>query len=341
MRQLTFVKAGMLEWRDVKIPKLAGPRQALVRPIAVARCDLDLYIATGFYRLRGPFAFGHEMVGEVIDAGEKAGVVPGQRVVVPFQISCGDCPSCRRGLTASCEAVPYLASYGMGLGGNDFGGALSEMMLVPFADTMLVPLPDNVDPVAAASMADNIPDGWRAVAPQLAQRPGGTVLVLGGLAHSVALYAAGAAVALKAGRVLYLDDDAEKRAIAVAMGAEAEALALHNGREPDTLFDIIVDGSGDPNALAFGIRSAGRDATVTNVAVQLMPLTPLPLTEAYTRGLTLQTSRASARTWLPDALKCMACGHFHPEHVTHKVVPISAAAEAMMEPGPKLVFAAD
>lgn len=53
----------------------AAPSQ--VRPIAIAGCDLDLYIATGFYRRRGPLAFGHEMVGEVIDAGEAAGVVPG------------------------------------------------------------------------------------------------------------------------------------------------------------------------------------------------------------------------------------------------------------------------
>lgn len=97
MRQLTFVGPGNFEWRDVPAPRLEADTDALVRPLAVARCDLDLYIALGTTPFKGPFAFGHESVGEVIDAGPKAGVVLGQKVVVPFQLSCGRCDSCRRG----------------------------------------------------------------------------------------------------------------------------------------------------------------------------------------------------------------------------------------------------
>jgi len=113
----------------------------------------------------------------------------------------------------------------MGLGGNDFGGALSDMEL-------------------------------------------------GGLAQSVALYAAGAAVASKAGRVLYLDDDTDKRAIAVAMGAETEPLALN--------------------------------------------------------------ADLAARCAALHGVRAFSPGTCH----THKVLPITAAAEEMLEPGPKLVFAA-
>ncbi|MBH9879285.1 dehydrogenase, partial [Clostridioides difficile] len=65
-----------------------------------------------------PFPFGHECVGEVVEIGEGVTTVaPGDRVVVPFQIACGECPRCRRGTTASCEAVPQAASYGLGRGG--------------------------------------------------------------------------------------------------------------------------------------------------------------------------------------------------------------------------------
>jgi threonine dehydrogenase-like Zn-dependent dehydrogenase len=171
MQQLTFIRPGAFEWHDVPAPQLAAPTDAIVRPLAVARCDLDLYIATGFIPFPGPFAFGHEMVGEVVDAGEVSGVLPGQRVVVPFQISCGKCPPCQRGLTASCAAVPPYAAFGLGGGRTEYGGALSGAVRVPYADYMLVPLPAGVDPIVAASAADNIPDGWRAVAPQLAAAP--------------------------------------------------------------------------------------------------------------------------------------------------------------------------
>ena len=114
MRQLTFIKPGQFELHDVPAPKLKADTDAIVRPLAVARCDLDLYIATGFAVYPGgPFAFGHECVGEVVDAGSKAGVTPGTRVVVPFQMSCGRCATCKRGHTNTCEAYPFRAAYGL------------------------------------------------------------------------------------------------------------------------------------------------------------------------------------------------------------------------------------
>ncbi len=160
MRSLTYLKPGAFEWRERDAPRLAADTDAIVRPLAVARCDLDLYIATGLVPFAGPFAFGHEAVAEVVEAGDAAGVVPGQRVVVPFQLSCGRCANCRRGFTGTCEAYPWLSAYGLARGGAvERGGALSDLMYVPFADHMLVPLPAGLDPVHAASAADNIPDG--------------------------------------------------------------------------------------------------------------------------------------------------------------------------------------
>jgi threonine dehydrogenase-like Zn-dependent dehydrogenase len=334
MRQLTFIAPGRFEWHDVAEPRIHDPRHAVVRPIAVARCDLDLYIATGIVPFPGPFAFGHEAVAEVVDAGDAAGVAPGQRVVVPFQISCGSCAPCRRGLTASCASVPPYAAFGLGGGRVEYGGALSDAILVPFADAMLVPLPAGVDAVAAASAADNIPDGWRAVAPQLAEMPGASVLIVGGLAQSVGLYAAGAAVALGAGRVRYLDDNPGNRDRAIAMGAEAAPLSL----DPSDPFEIVVEAAGTEAALGFAIRSCAPNGIVTSVSMHLGKTTAIPLSQAYYKGLTLHTSRASARRWLPDVLDCVACGKFHPEHVTHRVLPFDQAGDAMTDPGPKLIF---
>ncbi len=335
MRTLFFLAPGRFEWRESPEPTLASDTDALVRPLAVARCDLDLYIATGVVRFKGPFAFGHETVGEVVAAGDAAGVVPGQRVVVPFQLSCGRCAACRRGFTGSCDSFPWLANYGLGQAGRvDYGGALSDLMHVPYADHMLLPLPPGLDPVIAASASDNIADGWRAVAPQLERTPRGTVLVVGGQAQSVGLYAAGAAVTLKAGRVLYLDDDADRRARAVALGAEAAPLA---DRDPVAQFDIVVEAAGTATALTFALRSTAKNGWLTGVGIHFAPV-PLPLTEAYYKGLIFQTGRVDSRHHLPAVLNCLACGGLHPEHVTHRVACFDEAADAMDDPGPKLVF---
>lgn len=338
MRQLTFIGVGQFEWRDVSAPRLAADTDALVRPIAVARCDLDLYIANGVAHYPGPFSFGHEAVAEVVDAGPAAGVVPGQRVVVPFQLSCGRCDNCRRGLTNSCSAYPFAAAYGLPTSGTDFGGALADLMRVPFADHMLVALPDGVDPVHAASACDNIADGWRGVADHLKARPGASVLVVGGLAQSVGLYAAGSAVALGASRVLYLDDDAGRRSRAMAMGAIAEALSLGEGRAPKEQFDIVVDAAGVADALGFSLQSTAPNGVLTSVAMYFGATTPVPLTRAYLKGITWHTGRVHSRAVLPDVLGCIACGSLHPEHVTHRVLPFAEAGDAMIDAGPKLIF---
>src|SRR5438093_10138538 len=98
MRQLTFLEPGRLEWRDVPEPALDGDGAAIVRPVAVATCDLDLGIVRGAVPLGGPFPFGHEGIAEVIDVGDAvSSVKPGDLVSVPFQVSCGECEPCRRG----------------------------------------------------------------------------------------------------------------------------------------------------------------------------------------------------------------------------------------------------
>src|SRR5512144_2965708 len=114
MRQLTCIDAGRLEWRDVPEPRLQGDGEALVRPLAVARCDIDRFLTSGAFPLRGSFALGHECVGEVAALGDGVrGLATGERVVVSFQVSCGKCRRCRAGRSALCEAMPTLSDYGM------------------------------------------------------------------------------------------------------------------------------------------------------------------------------------------------------------------------------------
>src|SRR5262249_34975605 len=157
MEQLTFVESERLEWRDVPAPRLESDAAALVRPLAVTTCDLDHAIVRGRVPLPGPFPLGHEFVAEVTDVGDAVeSVRPGDRVVVPFQISCGRCGRCRKGLTSSCESAPVRAAYGLGpIGGLEWGGALAEVVRVPFADALLQPLPPAGAPSALARAPDH------------------------------------------------------------------------------------------------------------------------------------------------------------------------------------------
>jgi len=340
MRQLTFVKPGQLEWWDVPRPKLAGPGEAIVRPLTVARCDLDTMIVAGRTPLRGPFALGHEFVAEIVELGEAVGgLQPKQRVIVPFQISCGVCANCLSGLTGSCGAVPSLSAFGMApLSGTEYGGALSDFVRVPFAAAMLVPIPDSVSADVLASGADNLPDGWRTVAPHLATRPGARVLIVGGGVPSVGLYAVAAAVALGSEEVVYTDWNQQRLQLAASLGAVTRELKPEAGMRIFGQFPITVDASGDPAGLSLAVRSVAPGGVCTSPSIYFSDSTPMPLLAMYTRGVTFVTGRVNSRAALPTIVELVAAGRLSPDPITTRKVRFSAAAEAMLDPGPKVVF---
>src|SRR5436309_6248076 len=230
MRQLTCTAPHQIEWRDVPEPRLESGTDALVRPLAVARCDIDLFLTSGFVPLRGPFALGHEAVAEVVDIGDSVtGVTRGQRVVVSFEVSCGDCRSCHAGHTANCDRYPVLSDYGMQpLSGVEYGGMLSDLVRVPHAAVMLAPLAPGLDPVALASVSDNVLDGYRAVAPHLRSLPGADVLIVCHEGKSIPLYAVQAALALGAGTATCESDDTS--ILAVAESGRANRVRTRSGR---------------------------------------------------------------------------------------------------------------
>ena len=331
MRQLTYCGARTLEWREAAEPVLESEQAALVRPVAVATCDLDALIVEGSSPFAPPFALGHECVAEVIDAGDQAGVEPGALVSVPFQISCGSCAQCRRGRSAICEAVPFMSTYGFGPAVERWGGFLADLVAVPYARHMLVPLPAGVEPAAAAPASDNLSDAWRAVAPPLEAEPGGAVLVVGGaVAGSIGLYAAGVAVALGAEEVVYLDADADRRARAEALGASALAEAPARRLGP---FPITVDACADAEGLALALRSTAPEGICTSCAIYFGEQPTMPLLEMYTKGITFRTGRANAREAMPHVLALAASGALRPEQVTSHLVGWEEAPQALAEGG--------
>jgi alcohol dehydrogenase len=96
MQQLMLHGPGTVAWAEVSEPVMSDGEAAIVRPIAVATCDLDVAVLRGRLPLEGPYPFGHEAVAEVVEVGDLVrSVSVGDLVVVPFQISCGACGPCR------------------------------------------------------------------------------------------------------------------------------------------------------------------------------------------------------------------------------------------------------
>ena len=310
MRQLTFEDVGRYAWREVPEPQLTAPQQALVRPLVVACCDLDVGVSQGWLPVPPGHAVGHEGLAEIVAVGDDVSTVRvGDRVVVPFQISCGTCRQCRRGVTGSCGSVPLMATYGMApISGLDGGGFMSDLVLVPYADAMLIPVAETIDPVSVASLSDNIPDGWRAIGPftgELASldEVDRRVLVVGRL--SIGLYAAAFAAALGA-YVDYVDTDAQRLAAAEKLGA-----VVHDRAKPDKSWDpypVTVHTSTDPAVLAATLRATWPDGVCTDTGVYFQGPVEMPLLSMYTRGVRFVTGRVSARAVIPHVLELLADG---------------------------------
>ena len=336
MKQLTCAAPGTIEWQDVPEPRLQGDGEALVRPLAVARCDIDLFLTSGFFPARGPFALGHECVGEIVALGDGVrGLAVGQRVVVAFQVSCGACRSCGAAHTANCDRYPVLSDYGMQpLSGVEYGGMLADVVRVPHAQAMLTPVPAGLDPVALASVSDNVLDGYRAVAPHLADLPGADVLIVSHGLKSVPLYAAQTAVALGAARVDYASDHAEALAL-------AERLRAHPVRtdfeKPDRRYPIVVDAGLTPAGLRFATRATAPEGTLQSVSFYAGGDMAMPLGRLYTLGIRFFVGRVHAAAVLPEVMSLIAQGRLRPEEVTTRVVDWEEAPTAYLEPAIKLV----
>jgi len=360
MRELQLIRSGRLEWRERAEPALRDPGDAIVRPFIAARCDgdtvpihrpvsralqagialraIDPSVACicGRVPFRGPFAIGHECVAEVVAVGAAVERVrAGQVVVVPWAVSCGSCPRCVRGLTSKCQTTTRrtLAAYGFGPASGPWGGMIADAIRVPFADHMLVPVPPGVPAERVASASDNLADAWRSVVPPLEERPGARVLILGGGAKSIGLYAAGLAVAHGAD-VDYVDDDAGRRTIAESFGARAAA-------RPGGAYDVVVEATSRAAGLRSALRALAPGGVCTAVGYYLATGTRLPLMHMYATDATLRIGVSHARSALPSVLAFVATTGFPAERVTSLTADWHDAPRAYTARTTKLVLRRD
>ena len=338
MQSLVLGHGARLTWRETAIPAPPGPLGAVVTPLAMATCDLDRPLGLGATPFPLPLHLGHECVGVVVAVGDDVRTVRrGNRVAVPFQVSCGACPACRHGLTGSCRAVPPLSMYGFGVAGGAWGGVFSEQMAVPYADAMLVPLPEAVDPVAVASVGDTLSDAYRHIAPHLdrvRRHPEGPRIIIVGAVRrrsrfsaSVPLYAGQIARALlPEASVVIIDARPSVREHGTSLGLEMQApVRVRHLSAP-----LVVDCSADPLGLDLALRATAPDG-LCSCAGTLHSSVRVPATLMFGRNVTLTVSRSHIRSVMPAVLDLVAAGRIDPGAVTTAVAPFGDATRTLRE----------
>ena len=267
MRALTWQGKREVEVREVPDPVIQEPTDAIVRITTTAICgsDLHLYEVLGAYLNPGD-VLGHEAMGVVEEVGsEVTHIAPGDRVVVPFNISCGQCWMCSRGLYAQCETTQvrdqgkgaalfgYTSLYGSVPGGQ------AQFLRVPQAHFGPIKVPHEGPDTRFVYLSDILPTAWQAVA--YADVPtGGTLAVIG--LGPVGQFATRIALAQGVERVIGVDLVPERLDLAEKHGVEvldvrdvddvaATLLEMTSGRGPDATIDAVgMEAHGSPRAQA-------------------------------------------------------------------------------------------
>ncbi|WP_459615414.1 zinc-dependent alcohol dehydrogenase [Bordetella sp. 2513F-2] len=228
-----------IRYDTVPDPMIESGRDAIVRVSACAICGSDLHLFDGFMPgMKHGDVMGHEFMGEVVEVGpENHALKPGDRVVVPFTIICGECEQCRRGNFSVCERTNRNAAEASKLFGHStaglfgyshltggYAGGQAEYVRVPYADATHIKVPDGLTDEQVLFLGDILPTGWQAAA-QCGIEPTDTVAVWG--AGPVGQMAVRSALLQGARQVVCIDRVPER----LAMAQEGGAIPINFDRE--------------------------------------------------------------------------------------------------------------
>ena len=261
MRANCWMGKTSLEVQNVPDPQILNDRDAIVKITSTAICGSDLHLFDGYIpTMKKGDILGHEFMGEVVEVGRGVGNLKvGDRVIVPFTISCGNCLSCQAGLFSLCEnsnpnagiaeklmgySPAALFGYSHMLGG--FPGGQAEYARVPFADFGPLKIEDDLPDEQVLFLTDIFPTGFMG-AEMCDIQPGDTIAVWG--AGPVGQFAMASAFLLGAERVIAIDRFPYRLERARKTGAETlnyeevsvpEALReMTAGRGPDACIDAV------------------------------------------------------------------------------------------------------
>jgi threonine dehydrogenase-like Zn-dependent dehydrogenase len=361
MRALVYEGPYRVRVRDKPAPRVEHPDDVVLRVTRAAICGSDLHLFHGFVPdTRVGTTFGHEFTGVVEEVGPGVSTLRrGDRVLVPFNISCGACFYCERGLFGDCERTNPMSEMASGVYGyshttGGYDGGQAEYVRVPFADVGPMKIPDDMEDDDVLLLTDVLPTGYQA-SEMGGVREGQTVAVLG--CGPVGLVAARSAWLMGASRVVALDRvEARLRFAERWAGADTIDLrevsdpvpvlkALNGGRGPDVVIDAVgLEASGSPAqtllgrklkvapgssiALTWAIHAVRKGGTVSIVGVYGPPANLVPIGVAMNKGLTLRMAQANVKRYLPLLLEHVRAGRLDGRGLITHHFPLEHAAHA-------------
>lgn len=241
MRALCWYGTGDVRVEVVPDPIIEDPRDAIIRITSTAICGSDLHLYNGYMpTMEKGDVLGHENMGEVVEVGSAVkNLKIGDRVVVPFNISCGECFFCKKEMYSLCDrsnpnaemaakamghSPAGLLGYSHMLGG--YWGGQAEYLRVPYADVGPLKVPANIPDENLLFLSDIFPTGYMA-AENCQMEEGDTIAIWG--CGPVAQFAIKSAWMFGAGRVLAIDNIPERLAMAAAQG-NAETINFDDAR---------------------------------------------------------------------------------------------------------------
>jgi glutathione-independent formaldehyde dehydrogenase len=223
MKALVYRGPRHVSVEEVPDPEIEKPTDVLVRVTTTNICGSDLHMFEGRTDVEEGKVLGHENLGEVIEVGKAIEhVKPGDRVCLPFNISCGFCKNCERGLTGFClTANPGNAGAAYGYAGmGPYNGGQAELLRVPYGDFNCLKLPEDVEQKENdyVMLSDIFPTGWHAVE-MSGLKPGDSIVIYG--SGPVGLMAAHSAMIKGASKVLIIDRHPDRLRLAEGIGCIA------------------------------------------------------------------------------------------------------------------------
>ncbi|MEU6932482.1 alcohol dehydrogenase catalytic domain-containing protein [Streptomyces sp. NPDC046374] len=298
MKAVTWRGRRKTEVVTVPDPRIVDPTDAVIQVTTTGLCGSDLHL----YEVLGPFLdagdiLGHEPMGVVAEVGHEARELKaGDRVVVPFNVSCGTCFMCRRGLHSQCETTQV---HEHGSGASLFGytklygqvpGGQAEYLRVPFADTLPIRVPEGPPDERFVYLSDVLPTAWQAVVYADVPR-GGSVAVLG--LGPIGDMCTRVAAHRGAGQVIGIDLVPERLA-----------------RLPDALASALMKEAGVDKlgALKLAIELVRRGGTISLSGVYGGAADPLPLLTMFDKQIQLRMGQANVHRWVDDLLPLLTDG---------------------------------
>lgn len=315
---------------DVESP-VPGPGDAVIRVTATGVCRSDWHGWRGHDSdITPPQIPGHELAGVVIATGrDVCKWEGGERVTVPFVCACGSCPTC---LAGDGQVCPHQRQPGF----TD-PGSFAEQVLIPYADTNLIALPDSIADVAAAALGCRFATAWRAVTVHGNVAPGDVVVVFGlggvGLAAGLIARAAGA-------RVLGYDSSAAAVDFAAGLGLVECAVLDPEASPPEVAAEVVtrtggahvgIDAVGSAECVEMSVRALRRRGRHVQVGLVPPAVGPVrvPMDRVIALELALFGSHGMAAHEYPAMLAAVASGAVDPGVLVARTVDLAGGAHAL------------